>query len=144
MVESWYDAKMAAEAEAIVAEPSPPAGLSAQQATDNPELAKKIAAEQETLDGLRARIDGFPKKEGTMYFICKEKAEKSEMLIEAMVKREQEAAEKKAKAAQVAAEKKAAAEAKKAAAAEAAAAKKAQAAEEKQRKVSSGEPAKKK
>ena len=42
-------------------------GLSAQQATDNPELAKKIAAEQETLDGLRARIDGFPKKEGTMY-----------------------------------------------------------------------------
>ena len=42
-------------------------GLSAQQAADNPELAKKIAAEQETLDGLRARIDGFPKKEGTMY-----------------------------------------------------------------------------
>jgi hypothetical protein len=64
MVESWYDAKMAADGEAVTA--GPPA-LSPEQAADNPELAKKIAAEQETLDGLRARMDAFPKKEGTMY-----------------------------------------------------------------------------
>ena len=42
-------------------------GLSPAQAADNPELAKKIAAEQEMLGGLRARMDAFPKKEGTMY-----------------------------------------------------------------------------
>jgi hypothetical protein len=64
MVESWYDAKMAADGEAVTA--GPPA-LSPEQAADNPELAKKIAAEQETLDGLCARMDAFPKKEGTMY-----------------------------------------------------------------------------
>ena len=41
MVESWYDAKMAADGEAVTA--GPPA-LSPEQAADNPELAKKIAA----------------------------------------------------------------------------------------------------
>ena len=45
MVESWYDQKMAGEEAAA----NPPAGLTPEQARDNPDLAKKIAAEQESL-----------------------------------------------------------------------------------------------
>jgi len=138
MVESWYDAKMAADGEAVTA--GPPA-LSPEQAADNPELAKKIAAEQETLDGLRARMDAFPKKEGTMYYITKEKVEISENLLAKMMKTamtaeeraEAEAAEAAKKAA-AAAEKQAAADAKKAEA-EAAKAKKAEEAAQKKAKA---------
>ena len=42
MVESWYDAKMAADGEAV------PPNLSPEQAADNPELAKKIAGRPHT------------------------------------------------------------------------------------------------
>ena len=45
---------------------NPPAGLTPEQARDNPNLAKKIAAEQESLNEIGARLDAFPKKEGTM------------------------------------------------------------------------------
>jgi len=113
-VDSRYDIKMAAEAAAA----NPPAGLSPQQAADNPELAKKIAAEQELLNGLRARLDGFPKKEGTMYYITKEKSEISENLLAALMKNAM-TAEEREEAAQVAAASKAAADAEKQAAAEA-------------------------
>lgn len=118
-------------------------GLSPEQAADNPELAKKIAAEQETLDGLRARMDAFPKKEGTMYCarlhnstahtrtcdascvpypvcadITKEKAEVCENLLAAYMKVAM-TAEERAEVEQAAAAKKAAADAEKQAAADA-------------------------
>ena len=38
-----------------------------QRPSSTTDAATTQTAEQETLDGLRARIDGFPKKEGTMY-----------------------------------------------------------------------------
>ena len=38
-----------------------------QHPSSTTDAATTQTAEQETLDGLRARIDGFPKKEGTMY-----------------------------------------------------------------------------
>ena len=63
MVESWYGQKIAGEEAAA----NPPAGLTPEQARDNPDLAKKIAAEQVSLNEIRARLDAFPKKEGTMY-----------------------------------------------------------------------------
>ena len=143
-------------------------GLSPEQAADNPELAKKIAAEQETLDGLRARMDAFPKKKGTMYCarlhtstvrtctcdascvchapdITKEKAEISENLLAAMMKNAM-TAEERAEVEQAEAAKKAAADAEKQAAAdaknaEAVAAKAAKAAEAEQKKAKAAEVA---
>ena len=145
-------------------------GLSPEQAADNPELAKKIAAEQETLDGLRARMDAFPKKKGTMYCarlhnstahtrtcdascvpypvcadITKEKAEVCENLLAAYMKVAM-TAEERAEVEQAEAAKKAAADAEKQAAAdaknaEAVAAKAAKAAEAEQKKAKAAEVA---
>jgi colicin import membrane protein len=130
MVESYYDKQVVSEAAAA----NPPPGLSPEQAADNPELAKKIASEQDNLASLRARLDAFPKKEGTMYFITKEKVEISDNLIAGYMKNAMTAEERaeverieNEKKAAAEAEKKAAAEAKKAAAAAAAATKKAEA-----------------
>merc|ERR1719272_561574 len=73
---------MAAEAAAA----NPPPGLSQAQAAENPALAKTVAAEQETLTGLLARMEAFPNKKGTMYFIVKEKIEVSENLLAGLLK----------------------------------------------------------
>merc|ERR1719482_198445 len=116
MVESYYDKQMVSEAAAEGPPPTP--GLTPEQAADNPELAKKLAIEQETLSQLRVRLDGFPKKEGTMYFITKEKIETSERLIAGYMKNAM-TAEERAEVERVENEKKAAAEAEKKAAAEA-------------------------
>merc|ERR1719272_2156875 len=136
MVESWYDKKMAAEAAAA----NPPPGLSQAQAAENPALAKTVAAEQETLTGLLARMEAFPNKKGTMYFIVKEKIEVSENLLAGLLKTamtgeeraelERVDAEKRAKED---AERKAAADVKKAEVEAAAAAKRAEETTEKKK-----------
>ena len=46
---------------------APPAGLSAEQAAENPALAAKVTATLEEIAALKTRLDAFPKQEGTMY-----------------------------------------------------------------------------
>ena len=60
-VESWYDNGMRI---------SLPVGMSASVAAASPILADKALQYEADIAKMRARIDNFPKKEGTMFGTC--------------------------------------------------------------------------
>lgn len=61
VVESWYDNGMRINL---------PAGISASAAAASPQLVKKALAYEADIAEMQARMDAFPKKEGTMVGAC--------------------------------------------------------------------------
>lgn len=58
LVESWYDSGMRIKL---------PAGMSASVAAASPILAEKALAYEADIAEMQARMDAFPRKEGTMF-----------------------------------------------------------------------------
>ena len=80
-VESWYDqgTRLSGDQGSQPAVELPvdngmriglPAGMSESAAAASPQLAKKALAYELEISEMQARIDAFPKKEGTMYGAC--------------------------------------------------------------------------
>ena len=80
-VESWYDqgTRLSGDqgSQPVVELPADngmrigvPAGMSESAAAASPQLAKKALAYELEISEMQARIDAFPKKEGTMYGAC--------------------------------------------------------------------------
>jgi len=62
VVESWYDNGMRINL---------PAGISASAAAASPQLVEKALAYEVDIARMQARMDAFPKKEGTMFGACR-------------------------------------------------------------------------
>ena len=66
-VESWYDQGLRLSVNDDGMKMNLPAGMSASAAAANPLLAEKLLAYEADIAAMRARMDAFPKKEGTMF-----------------------------------------------------------------------------
>jgi len=95
-VESWYDqgTRLSGDqgSQPVVELPADngirigvPAGMSESAAAASPQLAKKALAYELEISEMQARIDAFPKKEGTMYGILRDKLKLAELQLAATI-----------------------------------------------------------
>jgi len=83
VVESWYDNGMRINL---------PAGISASAAAASPQLVKKALAYEADIAEMQARMDAFPKKEGTMVVILRDKLKLAEIMLATTIESARDAA----------------------------------------------------
>lgn len=82
LVESWYDGGVRINL---------PTGMSASAAVASPELLEKALSYESDIAEMTARMDAFPKKEGTMFGILRDKLKLAESMLAQTIESAREA-----------------------------------------------------